>query len=51
MKFNYVRDIIDKREVVAQYISTHSMVVDPLTKPIPKYIFLAHVNSLGLHRI
>ena len=47
-KYNYARDIIAKWEVVVQYISMHSMVVDPLTKPILRYVFLAHINSLGL---
>ncbi|XP_050207760.1 secreted RxLR effector protein 161-like [Mercurialis annua] len=50
-KYNYVRDIIAKRELVVQYISMHQMVADPLTKPIPRDVFLAHVKSLGLRRI
>ena len=50
-KYNYIRDIIAKREVAIQYISTYSMVADPLTKPIPRDVFLTHVNSLKLHRI
>ena len=50
-KNNYIRDIIAKQEVTIQYISTHQMVVDPLTKPIPRNVYLSHVNALKLHRI
>lgn len=50
-KYNYVRVIIAKREVIVQYLSTYKMVADPLTKPIPRDIFLTHVNSLGLRGI
>ena len=50
-KNNYIRDIIAKQEVTVQYISTHQMVVDPLTKPIPRDVYLSHVNALGLRRI
>ena len=50
-KYNYIRDIIAKREVAVQYISTHKMVADPLTKPIPRDIYVSHVNSLGLRRV
>ena len=49
-RYNYIRDIITKREISVQYISTHHMVVDPLTKPIPRDVFLGHVNALGLRR-
>ena len=50
-KNNYIRDIIAKQEVTVQYISTHQMVADPLTKPIPRDVYLSHVNALGLRRI
>ena len=49
-RYNYIRDIITKREISVQYISTHHMVADPLTKPIPRDVFLGHVNALGLRR-
>ncbi|CAA7036896.1 unnamed protein product [Microthlaspi erraticum] len=51
IKGNFVRDIVAKKEVVLKYISTHRMVVDPFTKPIPRDVFLAHVGALGLRRI
>jgi len=33
------------------YISTSKMIVDPLTKPIHRDAFKAHVLSLGLRRL
>ena len=50
-KNNYIRDIISKQEVTVQYIFTHQMVADPLTKPILRDVYLSHVNALGLRRI
>ena len=50
-KNNYIRDIIAKQEVTVQYTSTHQMVADPLTKLIPRDVYLSHVNALGLRRI
>lgn len=48
MKFHYVRDMIGKKKVVLKHISTSQMVADPLTKPIAKDLFQAHVKALGL---
>ena len=50
-RYNYIRDIISRREISIQYISIHHMAADPLTKPIPRDVFLAHVNAFGLCRI
>jgi len=47
-KYNFVRDIIACKEIALHYISTHKMVADPLTKPIPRDVFVKHVKSLGL---
>ena len=33
-KYNFIRDILAKNEVTIQYMSTHSMIADPLTKAI-----------------
>ena len=51
LKYNFVRDIIAQEKVRVQYLSTHNMVVDPLTKPIARDVFVGHVRSLGLRRI
>ena len=51
IKHIFVRDIVAKKEVILKYISTHRMVADPFTKPIPRDVFLSHVRALGLRRI
>lgn len=51
LKYHYVRHMILKKKVVLQHISTDRMVADPLTKPIPKELFQAHVKMLGLKRL
>ena len=50
IKYNFVRDMVAQKEVSIQYISTHKMVADPFTKPIPRDTFTSHVRSLGMHR-
>ena len=50
-KYNYIRDNIAKVEASVQYKSTHKIVADLLTKPITRDVFLAYINSFGLHRI
>ena len=50
-KYNFVRDIIEKKEVTLKYLPTQAMVADPLTKPIPRDVFIRHVRTLGLRRI
>ena len=51
VKYNFVRGIIAQEKVRVQYISTHNMIDDPLTKPIARDVFVGHVRSLGLPRI
>ena len=50
-RHNYIRDSITDKDVVQKYISTNNMVVDPLTKPIARDVFIRHVKSLGLSRM
>ena len=50
MKNNYIRDLIAQKEVIVEHIYTSHMVVDPLTKPIPRDAYVTHVKSLGLCR-
>lgn len=50
-RFHFVREAIRKKDVVINYIPTSMMVADPLTKPIPKSAFVAHVKNLGLRRL
>lgn len=51
IKNNFIRDIVARKDVVLQYISTHLMVADPFTKPLTRDVFRSHVESLGLRRI
>ena len=50
IKYNFVKDMVSQKEVHIKYISTHDMVADPFTKPIPRYVYYRHVKSLGLRR-
>ena len=49
-RFNYVRDLTTQKELNMVYISTHEMLVDPFTKPIPRDVFRKHMESLGLRK-
>ena len=39
-----------QNKMILQHISTSHMVIDPLTKLIPRDAFKAYVRELGLHR-
>ena len=51
IKYNFVRDALESKEVCLKYIPTTAMVADPLTKPIPHDLFACHVQAMGLRRI
>jgi len=51
MRYHYIREAITEQDVILKHISTNSMVVDPLTKPIARDVFVRHVRSLGLCRM
>jgi len=44
-------DMVAQKEVVIEHIPTGKMIADPLTKPIARDLFLAHVRGLGLRRV
>ena len=44
-KYNFIKDMVARREVNMKYISTRDMIAYPLTKPIPREVFL---NIQGL---
>ena len=50
MQNSFIRDLIAQKEAILKHISTSHMVVDLLTKPIPRDAYLTHVKSLGLRR-
>ena len=47
IRYHYIRDMVAHNEVVLKHISTSFMIANPLTKPIGKDDFQAHVRSLG----
>ena len=51
IRYHYIRDMVAQKEVVLKHLSTSRMVADPLTKPIARDVFEAHVRNLGLRRL
>ena len=51
IKYNYIRDMVAKKEVFLEHISTKTMLADPLTKPIARDPFHSHIKGLGLRRV
>ena len=51
IRYHYIQDMVTHNEVVLKHISESLMIADPLTKPIGRDVFQAHVRSLGLRRI
>ena len=48
VKYHYVHEMLENNEISIDYISTHDMVADPLTKRIPEDMFTKHVVQMGL---
>lgn len=40
--------MMKKGEIEIQYLSTSSMIVDPLTKALPNHVFKVHVTQMGV---
>jgi hypothetical protein len=51
IKYHYIRDMVAKKEVFLEHISTKNMLANPLTKPIARDPFHDHIKGLGLRRI
>jgi hypothetical protein len=51
IKYHYIRDMVAKKEVFLEHISTKNMLADPLTKPIARDPFHSHIKGLGLRRV
>ena len=45
IKYNFVKDMVTRKEVNVKCITTQEMVADPFTKPIPKEFYFRHVKS------
>jgi len=50
IKYNFVDNIIVRKDMNLQYISTYKMIANPMTKPIYRYVLCDHVKPLELHR-
>ena len=50
IKYNFVKDMVTRKEVNMKYITTQEMVAYSFTKPILKEAYFRHVKSLGLRR-
>ena len=51
IKYHFIRDVLVKKKVVIQYISTHNMITNPLTKALIRDVFTSNARSLGLYRL
>jgi hypothetical protein len=51
IKYHYIREMVAKKEVFLEHISTKNMLADPLTKPIARDPFHDHIKGLGLRRV
>ncbi|PKI49658.1 hypothetical protein CRG98_029903 [Punica granatum] len=50
VRYNFIRDIIAWKEVVLKHISMSQIIADPLTRPISRDCFEAHVRASGLRK-
>ncbi|GJV69853.1 hypothetical protein Tco_1485362 [Tanacetum coccineum] len=45
-KYLYVQEKVEDNNIVIEYISTHYMLADPVTKGLPHKLFLEHVAGI-----
>jgi hypothetical protein len=48
IKYHYIRDMVQRKTIHVQYISTHEQIVDIFTKPLAKTKFEYFCERLGL---
>ena len=48
MKFHYVRDMVNEKQVKFEYISTDENLADLMTKPLPKEKFIQFRTAIGM---
>ena len=46
IKYHYIRDMVAKKEMFLEHISTKNMLADPLTKPIARDPFHGHIKGI-----
>ena len=49
IKYHYLRECVENREVKLKYISTRDNLADALTKPLERQKFIRFRTFLGLH--
>ena len=47
IKYNFLRELVQDKEVRFEYVSTKEQIVDIFTKPLPKDAFLYLRGNLG----
>jgi hypothetical protein len=48
IKYHYIRDMVQRKTIHVQYLSTHEHIVDIFTKPLAKTKFKYFRERLGL---
>ena len=48
IKYHYIRDMVQRKAVHVQYLSTHEQIADVFTKPLPRTKFEYFCERLGL---
>ena len=48
IKYHYIKDMVQRKTVHVQYLSTHEQIVDIFTKPLAKIKFECFREKLGL---
>ena len=50
VKYHYVRQVIETKNMDVVYVPTGEMVADTLTKGLPKPAFEKHRAGMGIHK-
>jgi hypothetical protein len=48
IKYHYIQDMVQRKEVLVQYLPTNEQVVDVLTKPLTRKMFEYFCDRLGV---
>ena len=51
VNYHYILDIVERGEIIVDFIPSKEMVADPLTKGLPLNKFKEHVASMGLREL
>ena len=48
IKYHFVRELVEDKEIILEYVHTKEQIADIFTKPLPKDAFLYLRNKLGV---